>query len=322
MPNLKQEKPDIREDIAPIIRDIIHSADPNDREILDKYVFLFLNDHEGLKNKAYLDSKNNITVGIGFNMQARGARAEWEQVFGGSVSFDKVMQGELDLTDEQVEKLAKFSINTRINKLETTHYQAIWSKMPINEKTAIISLFFNAETLANDKTKLCQYMHNYYKTGNKHCLVEAVTEVRDRSNKHHEKGVQMRRNCEAAMLSSMDAPLYAGPGLKPCLSKLKLELSRNPFATRLPVNIAKYFSGQSMHPDFFIWRTELDQRVRPEHIRKEGLIFQKNLLAPNSRPGAAYNCRCYEEPVPASLIFGIIQKQLISKDFHPQLRYK
>lgn len=44
----------------------------------------------------------------------------------------------------------------------------------------------------------------------------------------------------------------------------------------------------------FIWHTQLDDRVRPSHAAREGLIFDDSYTP---KPGDEYNCRCWAEKV-------------------------
>ena len=49
----------------------------------------------------------------------------------------------------------------------------------------------------------------------------------------------------------------------------------------------------------WIWRTMGDDRVRPEHARLEGVIFDEGERDPDEGvPGEAYGCRCWREPIP------------------------
>lgn len=58
--------------------------------------------------------------------------------------------------------------------------------------------------------------------------------------------------------------------------------------------------------DRYVWRTALDERVRPKHREKEGKIFDwANPPEDTGHPGYDYNCRCvavpYFESIPAAL---------------------
>lgn len=45
--------------------------------------------------------------------------------------------------------------------------------------------------------------------------------------------------------------------------------------------------------EHFVWHTMKDDRVRPEHAEREGLVFSIN----DELPGEDFNCRCWAEPI-------------------------
>jgi SPP1 gp7 family putative phage head morphogenesis protein len=47
----------------------------------------------------------------------------------------------------------------------------------------------------------------------------------------------------------------------------------------------------------YIWRTSLDERVRPDHQEREGKIFSWSDPPEDGHPGQPINCRCSAEPV-------------------------
>ena len=152
-----------KEELAVIIRDSIHNLDLNDKEseeIFNGYMYRFLaklegcyleayDDKVGAANKANLVSnilgankkiKGNITIGIGFNMDATGARVEWEES-GVRLSFDDVRIGKIKITVEDAKKLYIQSTKTRTDEVEKL-YQDIWDQLRPNEKLAILSPYF------------------------------------------------------------------------------------------------------------------------------------------------------------------------------------
>ena len=48
--------------------------------------------------------------------------------------------------------------------------------------------------------------------------------------------------------------------------------------------------------DYYIWRTEKDDRVRGKHAEREGKIFNWHIPPEGGHPGEDYNCRCWAEP--------------------------
>jgi len=49
--------------------------------------------------------------------------------------------------------------------------------------------------------------------------------------------------------------------------------------------------------DKFIWRTSKDERVRPDHRKREGKIYEFSNPPNGEIPGTPINCRCFAEPV-------------------------
>lgn len=47
----------------------------------------------------------------------------------------------------------------------------------------------------------------------------------------------------------------------------------------------------------YIWSTSRDQRVRPEHAAREGVVFRWDNPPPDGHPGRPVNCRCTSEAV-------------------------
>lgn len=46
-----------------------------------------------------------------------------------------------------------------------------------------------------------------------------------------------------------------------------------------------------------VWRTQLDDRVRPEHAEREGKVFDLDEGIDGELPGDPPNCRCWAEPI-------------------------
>ena len=61
--------------------------------------------------------------------------------------------------------------------------------------------------------------------------------------------------------------------------------------------LIKSLPGNEM--DYYIWRTQGDNRVRPTHEANNGKIFCYNYPPPTGHPGTEINCRCYAEDVHA-----------------------
>ena len=71
----------------------------------------FIKDNEGTRHRSYKDSKNNKTVGVGFNLQSPGAR---EKITGIGLDYDKIASGKQKLTQKQIDSLFKISMKETI----------------------------------------------------------------------------------------------------------------------------------------------------------------------------------------------------------------
>ncbi len=47
----------------------------------------------------------------------------------------------------------------------------------------------------------------------------------------------------------------------------------------------------------YIWRTQGDEKVRPEHAANDGQVFAWDDPPPTGHPGADYGCRCWAQPL-------------------------
>lgn len=62
-----------------------------------------------------------------------------------------------------------------------------------------------------------------------------------------------------------------------------------------PIEIS--YKREEVTSTHYIWRTQLDDKVRPEHAAREGRIFAWNNPPPGGHPGSEKNCRCVAVPV-------------------------
>jgi GH24 family phage-related lysozyme (muramidase)/murein DD-endopeptidase MepM/ murein hydrolase activator NlpD len=147
-------------------------------------LFDYIKDREGERLESYKDHKGLTTVGVGFNMDAEGARDRFEQVLP-TVDFDAVYSGEVDLLPSQSRALFDGTIGT---------YESIVSRkigdapLSENQRIALTSLAFNSPSLIGDNlTKFVQEGRH----------IAAANEIKNRSNKNRHPGIQNRRDVEA-----------------------------------------------------------------------------------------------------------------------------
>lgn len=58
----------------------------------------------------------------------------------------------------------------------------------------------------------------------------------------------------------------------------------------------------------YIWRTVRDERVRPEHVAREGRTFSWDDPPDDGHPGEPINCRCFAEPVVSDEVIAGIEE--------------
>ncbi len=163
------------------------------------YSFILLN--EGSEAQAYLDTVGKVTVGIGFNMDAASAKAQWTQAFGNTVSFSDVYTKKRNLAESEIRKLFDLSIAVRRQEIKKI-YSSIWDQLTGNERVGIEDAYFNAPVLVSGKTNFYRQMCAYVQTCDQDCLLKAIYEIKSNSNPTKHKGIQNRRDRQAEMLST------------------------------------------------------------------------------------------------------------------------
>lgn len=178
--------------------DLCNSDDQNQYSDL-LYRFILMN--EGSRAQAYLDTAGKVTVGIGFNMDAASAKAQWTQVFGSSVSFIDVYTKKRKLAESEIRQLFDLSISARRQEIQKI-YGSAWNQFKPNEKVGIEDAYFNAPVLVSGKTNFYRQMCCYVQTCDQAYLLKAIYEIKRNSNPTNHKGIQNRRDKQAEMLSS------------------------------------------------------------------------------------------------------------------------
>lgn len=293
---------------AGLLRDILHNLDPENEshmKIYGQMRYYFIRGHEGESTFAYDDENQalvtdpskvagKITIGVGFNMDAQGAREIWSIALP-EVDFDSARSGQKELSNDQIKRL--FDISTSIRETElSNHYGSTFQNLRLNERLAIEDGYFNAPTIVRRGTNFHSHIAQYYATNDQHHLQNAVDELRHRSNKERSKGLQARRERQADMLSSFNSPFYS----KPSDERLPYKKTQARVGiTVIPRGIEDW--PKSNDDRYFIWRTSCDGSVRESHLALEGKIFAYKNPPSIGLPGEDYNCRCHAETVPANI---------------------
>ena len=151
-------------------------------------LFEFIRESEGERLDAYKDHKGNVTVGVGFNMDADGARERFEQALP-TVDFDAVYNGDTDLLPSQ----SRVLFDTTIGEYEKVVDNKLGDvPMREHERMALVSLASNSPSLIGPN------LVSKMKAGDTNGVID---EILNRSNKHKHQGIQARRKAEARMFA-------------------------------------------------------------------------------------------------------------------------
>jgi GH24 family phage-related lysozyme (muramidase) len=94
--------------------------------------------HEGTRLSVYKDSKGNLTIGIGFNLDS-GDAARICGMFG--INYNAVSSGAVSLTQEQVDDIFEYQLNMVIGQAIQTFPN--FATMPDNVQAVICDQIFN-----------------------------------------------------------------------------------------------------------------------------------------------------------------------------------
>ncbi len=162
----------------------------------------------------------------------------------------------------------------------------------------IEDLYYNGgNKLVGKGTRFHKNITAYTKTSDKKHLDNALIEVKERSNPErfiHPKigrGIQNRRNVQAEMGASHKCPLYSKPNDKP-LPKDSSVIQAKLNQTIIPRKHESTDDNFVLSDHFYIWRANIDSKVRLAHAANDGKIFDKNNPPSTGNPGDQYNCRC------------------------------
>ena len=293
---------EIDEKEAARLRDQLHNLEITNfcgNEIYYEKLSYIIASGEGFSGKVYKDSKGKLTIGYGFNMdRGNASRTEWNRMFKGSLSFYSAIKGELEISKEQALMLKKYGICLRENELAKI-YHPYWNTIRANERAILTDMYYQSPKLAGKNTKFSEYLKEYYKTNNVAYLELATNEIKLNSsystNPLERIGLQNRNNIRAIIFDSRNCPLYSKPYDEIIPEDKMFEVI--PGETIIPKEISEKFPEKSYYfGDYYIWRTCMDDKVRPEHKELEGKVF--NYEDDMKHPGTDYGCRCYGQKLP------------------------
>lgn len=148
----------------------------------------FVMKEEGFRSKAY-DDGGGRTVGYGFYMDNADSREVFDKL--GVPNFDAVYKGTAGITEEQAKALMDYRIQEANRFLDEKLGD---TSLSANQRTALVSLYYNGgPKLVGPRLLEAVRQGNWEK---------AAEEVRLRSNRAKDKGLQRRREREASLLLS------------------------------------------------------------------------------------------------------------------------
>ncbi len=104
----------------------------------------YISHWEGKRNKAYKDSSNLLTIGIGHYLtDTSDDRQLFKSLFGTSVDYDKILSGNQILDDNQIEKL--FNVDVKIKEKLANKKISGFNSLPQYVKNAIINALYRGD---------------------------------------------------------------------------------------------------------------------------------------------------------------------------------
>lgn len=146
---------------------------------------------ESVKLRVYQDTKHNVSVGLGFNMDKSGARDVWARAFGDSVSFDAVKSGTKELSYAQAKTLFDNDI---------AYYEGVVSRaagdraLTENQRLALVSIAYTSPARVAGWSSVIQ-------SGDDKRLQELILTQSFAAGHPQSEGLQARRYIEASVFS-------------------------------------------------------------------------------------------------------------------------
>lgn len=124
--------------------DVIASThQTNEPTLLDRVVS-FIEPFEGRRHRAYRDSRGNMTVGVGFNLDREGAAADLKKLLPG-VGYRALRRGDVALTDAQIDTLLRYDARRAIDtaRRQITEFDSL----PLDAQLIVVDMTFNTGSL-------------------------------------------------------------------------------------------------------------------------------------------------------------------------------
>ncbi len=115
----------------------------NEPTLLDQAA-AFIEPFEGRRHRAYRDSRGNMTIGIGFNLDRAGAADDLEELLPG-INYYALRRGSITLTDEQIDILLHHDTQRAIDTARRQFKN--FDQLPTQAQLILIDMTFNTGSL-------------------------------------------------------------------------------------------------------------------------------------------------------------------------------
>jgi GH24 family phage-related lysozyme (muramidase) len=116
----------------------------SETSFLNKKTSDYVGHWEGKKDTVYKDSAGLPTIGIGHYLNnSQEDRQLFKALFGDTVNYDKVLNGQQKLTDDQIEKL--FNMDVKIKEKLASKKISNFTSLPIYVKNAVINALYRGD---------------------------------------------------------------------------------------------------------------------------------------------------------------------------------
>jgi GH24 family phage-related lysozyme (muramidase) len=124
---------------------IVQSATKDsETSLLNKKTSEYIGHWEGKKDTVYKDSAGLPAIGIGHYLNnSQEDRQLFKALFGDTVNYDKVLNGQQKLTDDQIEKL--FNVDVKIKEKLASKKISNFTSLPTYVKNAVINALYRGD---------------------------------------------------------------------------------------------------------------------------------------------------------------------------------
>jgi lysozyme len=147
--------------------------------------------HEGKRSGVYKDTEGIPTIGVGFNLRGRNAKARIEAL---GLDYDKVLAGTQEMSDKQIETLLDEDIDTAISACKDL-FRAFGELSDVRQRV-LVDMMFNL-----GKTRFSQFKKMIAAIA-AHDFAKAADEMKD--SKWYKQVKSRGKELEAMMRDDKD----------------------------------------------------------------------------------------------------------------------